>query len=133
MSTYYEEEELKKRDSEKRKVEVDKAASEIRDKAIKWLLNRNKIYGTDFSADNAISVAKELAYSEKVEKLIKELKDGDVYTSFEGQNCEGPCLGWDGESRRCDCGNRRVSWTYDSWSEFSLDDDSLPYVYAEAY
>lgn len=34
---------------------------------------------------------------------------------FEGQNCndlgDGTfCSGWDGESSRCDCGNRRVEW-----------------------
>lgn len=33
---------------------------------------------------------------------------------FEGQNCDDwddvGCAGWDGESRRCDCGNRRVYW-----------------------
>lgn len=36
---------------------------------------------------------------------------------FDGQNCDdvaydgdGPCYGWDGYSRRCSCGNRRVSW-----------------------
>ena len=28
---------------------------------------------------------------------------------FDGQNCDD-CGGWDGESRRCDCGNRRVYW-----------------------
>lgn len=27
---------------------------------------------------------------------------------FDGQNCPGPCRGWDGKSRRCECGNRRV-------------------------
>ena len=42
---------------------------------------------------------------------------GDGFTEFEGQNCndwldddEPECEGWDGTSRRCDCGNRRVSW-----------------------
>jgi hypothetical protein len=34
---------------------------------------------------------------------------------FEGQNCgevdeDTVCDGWDGEDRRCDCGNRRVYW-----------------------
>lgn len=34
---------------------------------------------------------------------------------FNGQNCndyndEANCGGWDGEDRRCDCGNRRVFW-----------------------
>lgn len=43
------------------------------------------------------------------------IKDGGV-DEFEGMNCndysdDGTfCSGWDGESRRCDCGNRRVSW-----------------------
>lgn len=41
---------------------------------------------------------------------------GDDYTEFEGMNCNDygdeldECAGWDGTSRRCDCGNRRVSW-----------------------
>ena len=35
--------------------------------------------------------------------------------SFDGMNCNdylvpAECDGWDGESRRCECGNRRVSW-----------------------
>lgn len=36
---------------------------------------------------------------------------------FDGQNCgdaweEGEtCDGWDGNDRRCECGNRRVAWT----------------------
>ena len=36
---------------------------------------------------------------------------------FDGWNCndyrdedEMECLGWDGESKRCDCDNRRVYW-----------------------
>lgn len=39
------------------------------------------------------------------------------HVEFDGQNCDdaaypgdAPCLGWDGYSRRCSCGNRRVSW-----------------------
>lgn len=37
---------------------------------------------------------------------------------FDGQNCsdaweEGEgCAGWDGNDRRCDCGNRRVTWSF---------------------
>lgn len=36
---------------------------------------------------------------------------------FEGMNCNDylsddkpECIGWDGSSRRCECGNRRVYW-----------------------
>lgn len=37
----------------------------------------------------------------------------DAYVEFDGFNCEdvgNDCAGWDGESRRCECGNRRVYW-----------------------
>jgi hypothetical protein len=43
----------------------------------------------------------------------------DYSMDFNGQNCDDlgddwnngvPCTGWDGLSRRCNCGNRRVSW-----------------------
>jgi hypothetical protein len=51
---------------------------------------------------------------------------------FEGMNCndydEGTfCSGWDGESRRCDCGNRRVSW------ETGQYDNGKFYAYGVAY
>lgn len=36
--------------------------------------------------------------------------NGERWFSFAGQNCHGPCRGWDGKSGRCDCGNRRVYW-----------------------
>lgn len=42
--------------------------------------------------------------------------EAEGYVDFDGQNCgdvwdEGAdCAGWDGTSRRCDCGNRRVYW-----------------------
>lgn len=38
--------------------------------------------------------------------------------SFGGDNCEtDDGCSWDGVSRRCDCGNRRVEWVHDmgSW------------------
>lgn len=40
----------------------------------------------------------------------------DGWVEFDGQNCDDYkedsfCMGWDGESRRCDCGNRQVYWS----------------------
>ena len=32
------------------------------------------------------------------------------YVDFDGKNCDD-CDGWDGQSRRCACGNRRVVWS----------------------
>lgn len=49
------------------------------------------------------------------------------FIDFDGQNCAGPCEGWDGMSRRCECGNRRVSFTT------SKDADGNWSAYAEAY
>jgi len=47
----------------------------------------------------------------------EELMKNDNYVEFEGMNCNDylddfsiECEGWDGASRRCDCGHRRVSW-----------------------
>lgn len=52
--------------------------------------------------------------AEDVARLDARLR-GSV--PFDGWNCndyrdedEMECTGWDGESRRCDCDNRRVYW-----------------------
>lgn len=68
-------------------------------------------------------------------KLIQEKLDSGIeFFDFEGNNCSDTrdyldenskeCRGWNGENRRCECGNRRVSWV--------LSDDGLS-IYAEAY
>lgn len=65
---------------------------------------------------------------ELIEEKLSQMDGG--YIEFDGHNCrdawdEGAnCEGWDGRDRRCQCGNRRVSWV--------LSDDGT-YVYGEAY
>lgn len=62
----------------------------------------------------------------QIRKLIlPQVYGGDLELSFNGQNCDD-CSGWDGTSRRCNCGNRRVSWVVEEWV-------NEPYAYAEAY
>ena len=55
----------------------------------------------------------------------------DAFTDFEGMSCndidDNFCAGWDGESRRCDCGNRRVIWVT------KKHDDGTFTAYAQAY
>lgn len=52
---------------------------------------------------------------------------------FDGQNCadaweEGEtCDGWNGNDRRCECGNRRVSWAFSEYPKGAWT------FYAEAY
>lgn len=80
------------------------------------------MFGKDFTTENATQVAEDMAFNKEVEKRIK---DGG-YFEFNGQNCDGPCSGWDGVSHRCDCGNRRVYWQSDGGFKDI-------YIYGEAY
>lgn len=54
-------------------------------------------------------------YKMEQEALENAQKDHRSYVEdFDGKNCvyiyDNNCKGWDTESRRCDCGNRRVDW-----------------------
>lgn len=72
--------------------------------------------------------------SDKLKEMIFEIQKqcitGGGYISFRGSyNCED-CDGWDGESRRCECGNRRIDWGYDE-TDFST--NIIDYIYPECY
>lgn len=67
------------------------------------------------------------------EILNKLLEKESGPFDFDGNNCSDvdgswndgmACGGWDGESRRCGCGNRRVTWVLS---------DCKTYIYGEAY
>ena len=70
-------------------------------------------------------------YNTAEEAIKAGIEEGGV-DEFDGMNCmdadDGTyCSGWDGVSRRCDCGNRRVSW------ETGQFDNGKFYAYAVAY
>lgn len=73
----------------------------------------------------------QLKKQSKQQKTLAQASD--EFIDFDGQNCEytleegEACLGWDGLSRRCSCGNRRVTW------ETSQLADGTWYAYASAY
>lgn len=61
----------------------------------------------------------ELFTSIETDAAEKEAMNGNDHISFCGMNCNDyldenstECEGWNGESRRCSCGNRRVAWSY---------------------
>ena len=93
------------------------------DRAIAYLLRRGKVFGQDFNAGSALPVADQVAFKEAIaERMAK-----DEFVGFDGSdNCDEDCQGWDGESHRCTCGNRRVEWYYDG----DFEDMTL---YATAY
>ena len=85
-------------------------------------------YLSDYKAK--LSKIEELEKKKKKDR-IKELADARIkenggWISFNGaiNYCEDDCKEWDGESKRCNCGDRCDDWRYES------DDD---YVYAESY
>jgi hypothetical protein len=59
----------------------------------------------------------ELAAEAKSAELAKDWDTVD----FDGHNCadaweEGQsCDGWDGNDNRCECGNRRVGWSFSEY------------------
>ncbi len=80
--------------------------AQLQEEAVIWLIERGKKLGTDFTLSNALKTANDLAFDE----AVLDMSNGVEYHDFYGKNCDD-CLGWDGISRRCACGNRRVYWT----------------------
>ena len=65
------------------------------------------------------------------EAILRVIENGGP-DDFSGNNCGdfddlNSCLGWDGTSRRCDCGNRRVTW------QIEQNELGEYYFYAEAW
>ena len=74
---------------------------------------------------SATDAANEHAYDAEVTRLRTS---GQVFFDFDGDDSCENCSGWNGEDRRCDCGNRRDSWTSSYGHSFVN-----PSVYAEAW
>lgn len=110
----------------KRTSQADQERKEVerRDRAILFLAARGKALGADFTSANAVAVANDIA---RVEEIARRMAEGGPFEFSGDDNCED-CSGWDGESRRCACGNRRVSWVETDWHTFED-----PSVRGEAY
>jgi hypothetical protein len=130
-STYEHRERMVKEKEEKEKLEafkkeIEAEKSKLLNQAIAYCLESGISFGEGFIVENAIQVANHIAFHNEVDR--KEAEIGDGYIGFEGQNCEDECAGWNPQHHRCQCGNRRVSWT-DGWSSDFRNMD----IYAEAY
>lgn len=79
-----------------------------------------------------------MAYFDTPEQAVADAElaaaAGWYHVQFDGMSCndylsegDDECAGWDGTSRRCTCGNRRVSWST------SQNADGKWSAYAEAY
>lgn len=71
-------------------------------------------------------------YTTEYEAISKAQSDYDCFVDeFDSKNCndipDNYCSGWDTESRRCNCGNRRVYWATNKT------DDGTYYAYATAW
>jgi hypothetical protein len=107
--------------------QIEAEKNNLANEAIAYCIANGRIFGQDgFTIDTAISIANDIAFIK--EKSKREAKIGDGYIGFSGQNCDDPCDGWNPQDRRCQCGNRRVSWTDGYYSDFRNME-----IYAEAY
>jgi hypothetical protein len=121
-STHYEERWLAEAVHREREATVTKQADERQSRAVAWLLARGKVIGTDFTVGNAIGVATDIRSEEECEKVVKS---GEIM-SFDGEDYCEDCPGWRPGNHRCECGNRRVSLTWEG-------DWESGYARAEAY
>lgn len=129
QSRYADQDRRKKEEAEKKAGEEKAKADAVeavkyRDEAIQYLMEKGKKLGTDFTSENAVREANQLAF----ESEVKRRNESDELIDFDGQNCDGPCSGWVPGEHRCDCGNRRVSWTAGYGHSFKS-----PNIYPEAY
>lgn len=123
---------LKAQETEKEKQSIFESRQKLinlKGKAVEYLLSKGKIININFTLENVLSIANTIAHEEEVLRRQRELSESNTFVDFNGSdNCEN-CKGWDGSSRRCQCGNRRVYWTSDDNADFFLN----PHIYAEAY
>ncbi len=110
----------KKAAAKKKELENNKKTQE----AISWLAERGLTLDNDFSLETAIARANDIASDEEIER---RMASGGPFEFDGNSECSAECDGWDGVSKRCNCGNRRVSWV-EGWDHSFKD----PYVYAEA-
>ena len=118
-----EKEEREKRAELQKQQELEKF--NLANEAIAYCLSNGRKFGDGLLVETAIAIANDIAFKKEVDR--RELEIGDDYIDFSGQNCEDECAGWNPKDRRCECGNRRVSWT-DEYSDFKNMS-----IYAEAY
>lgn len=116
------------RDATRRREETTRKAAHDAEGARKllaagaFLAARGKVVGKDYEAHEALEIANGIAADE----AIAAQKAEGGFISFGGDDTCERCSGWDMESHRCACGNRRVGW--DSYGDFEN-----MHVYAQAH
>ena len=96
-------------------------------RAVLFLIKNGKVEGQDFTPESAIYEANNLARTRLIESKMAE---GGPFNFSGDDSCED-CDGWDGQERRCNCGNRRVDWEMSGdFKDFEI---GHACVYGEAY
>ena len=115
----------KKEQKRLNEIEFEQKNNVLVEKAVNYLIEDGLKLGINFTIDEAISRANDISFIKEVSKV----QHSDTYISFNGDDSCENCNGWDGISHRCDCGNRRVIWEFDTDIDFFLN----PYIYGQAY
>ncbi len=120
-------EKAKRDEEQKRQKAVDAERAARPAFAVAFLVKHGQTPGVDFDPARAVDAAESLAMRLAIEKCMAE---GGPFAFGGSDDCDSGCQGWDGESHRCQCGNRRVSWA--TWSRFEDFDTGNFHIYAEA-
>lgn len=115
-------EEEKQQKERMQKLEAESSA--YLTKCIAYLLDKG-IKADDPIMSTPIKSAEDLEFMRLEEEAVEKIKKSGPISFNGDEYCEN-CSGWDGESRRCECGNRRVSWSY-------AGQVGSMYVYGEAW
>jgi hypothetical protein len=118
---------LKEQAKEDSRREQEAKLDQLATEAVAWLQGKGKKLGEDFTISQALEYANEIAFDEWAGE---QAKSGNPIDFSGSDYCEN-CSGWIPGSHRCECGNRRVSWSTE-WSSHSFKTPGEG-VYAEAY
>jgi hypothetical protein len=108
---------------------IEKNNTTLEERAVTYLLARGKHLGIDFVLADAVDTANTIALAETVRAKIEHERPSG-YFGFEGNEC---CRGWDGESSRCFCGNRRVSWGTEQYVDLFDEQEPASKIYGYAH
>lgn len=91
--------------------ENEAAKAMFQAKAIAYItVNSSMVVGVDYQICDAVEKADNIRFTQMVKEALEKFNpETDNFFDFDGKNCDD-CSGWDGESHRCNCGNRRVCW-----------------------
>jgi hypothetical protein len=105
-------EKKKKQEEEEKRIKFEKEKEEKRQKIqLKLEKYENEIDKINIDKDEDNKGLFQVSLMKKIIEIEMDLQGGYIDNFDNRDYCSETCEGWDGFSRRCDCGNRRIDWS----------------------